>query len=422
MLFSTKSADDQQYNYIIDELISGESKEPFIKASLQALYDLVKKELLAKSANETHLAHFENIFSDRTVSITSLNIKSLQCAILFTIIARDLGEKKVPSFVGADYFLNNIGESWYPKFRSQDFEWDSYDKLLPIVCFHDDYQVKLKDLCISDETKLEGAPIVTPLNLSLADLNRTLANDIYLVGFTTNYLHVDGRNMSPLEFFMHDLAHKTIRQKELGTSSITRKNVKHFLDSAQYRNLTEEERYMCDYWIFLITHETEYVFAVLRQEEFFLTTKIGEDKHITKILGRVEAQDYTTEPFLNHFSSRSFYSFYKELLPDALQFKGIKRTYSEQDSVHIAEIQKWLLDSWNVFQTEWNKSIDSENEANATFNANFANLARHRPTPIVHANSKIINNAARWNHRKKGGQRRTIRKKKSKRKLYSRRR
>jgi hypothetical protein len=68
---------------------------PFVKAQLKLLRDVARKTVkfydgkVPEASIAIYKTHLTNIFSDDNVSITSLNIKSVQCAILFTKIFTD---------------------------------------------------------------------------------------------------------------------------------------------------------------------------------------------------------------------------------------------------------------------------------------------------------------------------------------------
>jgi hypothetical protein len=73
----------------------------------------------------TYQTYLENIFSDRTVSFTSLNIKSLQCAMLFTILTIHIPNPDKYNYGEL------IDDEIY--FRLKDKKWDTYEPVLAFI-------------------------------------------------------------------------------------------------------------------------------------------------------------------------------------------------------------------------------------------------------------------------------------------------
>jgi hypothetical protein len=433
------SEDPPKYWYLFHELAMtrGSDHLPLIKAHLQALYEVAYKtvegmpEGRTRDAAEEHLAH---IFTDRTVSITSLNIKSLQCAVLFRILqvwAGKIREDYDDPHVGGEEFLLYIGVLTMDEESKKaaglensptKAPWDSYESMLYYAANYkteyllrededgrtvlDDEPIKdigLEALILADERpdvypELNDKMIVTLLgDLSLFELNRSLADNLYILALSPTPVLADGYNMDSLTFLFHDAFHRKQRRKYSGTTPVTRGNVKRFLDSALYRDLTDDERHVCDMWIFLITHELLFQGAVQRQEEYFLSGPIGPEKDIHALQYK-RRHVYVLDKIASDITTRE-----SDRLAPAL--KGVLPP--SMTGAKKADVVRWLGASWLRFVSVWNSSFerkispaDAPGSLDVELNRiveDYGAVPRHIPEPTKWENERIQRNAEKWN-------------------------
>ena len=110
---------------------------PFIKAQLKLLEDTALMTVESYRSSPTadmdkYETHLKNIFSDDNVSFTSLNIKSAQCAILFTKMIHDTatGDEK------RKLRESDIDDGLYEFYKKAG--WDTYDVFLKLTDDHMD--------------------------------------------------------------------------------------------------------------------------------------------------------------------------------------------------------------------------------------------------------------------------------------------
>jgi hypothetical protein len=252
--------------------------QKLVKANLKVLEEFAIERIEQEKGQpyyEKCVARLTNIFREKEATITSLNIKALLCAVLFTeIIADKLTSKNYKK--EADFFDDLIRYSKditpYPLVPEVfKYFFDKFQKIKPIVDLDnikpleyykthlrkdDDY----KHLVIENDTgdvvpTLDKIVIATVLgSLSLEDINMSLANNIYLIGLSGEPVIADGFLVPPISFFWHDLAHID-GYKNLGLTETTNKNVREFLRSSEYSELNEEKQYMCNVYLFILQHE-----------------------------------------------------------------------------------------------------------------------------------------------------------------------
>jgi hypothetical protein len=231
-----------------------DSHIPFVKSQLQLLYKTAVRtvESYRGKATEAQMAtyqtHLDNIFRDRTVSFTSLNIKSLQCAMLFTILTIHIPNPDTNSY--RRYIIDDI---YFPLHA---IKWDTYE---PVLAFIKSKEMRYLDWLVIDETEspcipdLKNKAIVVLLGeMTLYELISSMTNDIYFCGLITSIANIDGREGgTPLGFLDHDLGHMADRFLFSRPEQIhqTNENVKQFLHFLN--NTSEHIRNTCLMWVFL---------------------------------------------------------------------------------------------------------------------------------------------------------------------------
>lgn len=278
--FHSKTITPKQYTTLVKANI--EVLKKFCEKRIKLEEDREEKSSLMEKQLPEYRKRFLAIFSDKEVSITSLNIKSLLCVALFTEImlvknefAAILHKAQEPGGL-SPYPLR-----WYTgrAMEERHFYVDMYEILNRLVDLS-----KVKDisyyrhiltgddrygrLIIDDDGKmpdLKGSTVIASIlgDLSLEDMNVSLANNIHLVGITDDVVIADGYCHTPLSFLFHDLFHISA-YSDLDATGIVRDNIWHFLNTSyEYRMLNGDgsgetpgdQKYMCNLWIFLIQHE-----------------------------------------------------------------------------------------------------------------------------------------------------------------------
>ena len=126
-----------QLNQMTCPTRTADSHIPFVKAQLKLLYDVARKTVnfydgkAPAAAIALYKTHLKNIFRDKIVSFTSLNIKSVQCAILFTKIFTDTASPEVT----LQLLDSGLDDKLYEFYSEKD--WDTYAKFLtltPVAC------------------------------------------------------------------------------------------------------------------------------------------------------------------------------------------------------------------------------------------------------------------------------------------------
>lgn len=338
---------------------------------------------------ETHLS---NIFKDRdarTFTISSLNIKSLQCSVLFTLMS----EEGVQNFEDSHTLFNSI--------ISTD-SWDTFQGMLDILPDLRTYSTDPTDLIIESELhsggssccpNLENKAIVVPLGeMSLEEIIRSMADNIYLIGLSTTSGFADGLFMDPFTFLIHDLAHRWYRLRNFGSTRETNHNIQVFLDRLFNDDIGESNVHACLVWLFLIIHEPTFP---LKQELFFLSGPIDEEKlQYVKDL-KVSPKWSETPIDIYDFLLYSFSNMNNRgtLLPKELQDE-LTTSASVRSS-----IKEWLRSSWLIFVEVWNMYIGKTVLARPLVNGEKNALFKQR----------VVQNITNWNKRPRKTTRRKTR-------------
>ncbi len=170
-----------------------------LRQNLHILYDAVRSvidnapiDAPAKEIFHVKLNTIQVHEPDGDLDIPSLNVKSLQCVILFTEICKRQRPLK--------YFY---GSHEYEQFVDK---YDDFDHTLNVMqnIGHDRYLPLLE--------KSGNRFLVLLGEMSLIELVSTMADNIYLIGITTENAWADGVELNPFEFMIHDLDHAAERE------------------------------------------------------------------------------------------------------------------------------------------------------------------------------------------------------------------
>jgi len=370
-----------------------DSHIPILKSYLLALRTTAEeavREFRTNTSSEFPMCetHLRNIFSDRdafTTTVTSLNIKSLQCSILFTLM--DPGG--IRSFEDSDKMFARILAT--PT-------WDTFRGMLELLASLRTFRTDPYDLVIESELasgeslcgpKLEHKALVLLTgNMTLYEILRSMADNIYIVGLSSTSGFADGIYMDPFTFLIHDLAHRRYRLTYFGTTPTTNSNIRRVLDAVQTSGLSESVIAACHLWIFLLIHEPTFP---LKQEEFFLSGPITKDKLDYVVTLRVSptwagGQTLDIYTFLVH----SFGNMNDRggLLPLELQ-EEMKAGRPVESS-----IKGYLEHTWNIFVEVWNMFVLSSAAS---------------PPAAGDFGARLVKNVSNWNSRRKMRRNRTKR-------------
>jgi len=321
----------------------------FIKAQLKLLHDTAHATVdsYIGSASEeeikTYHRHVNKIFRNRSrsVSFTALNIKSLQCAYLFSLMTKHIPNPEKRRY-GA-YIEDNL---WtYLK----GIDWLSYDAVLQLCTDFEpeDEEYDLKWLLVEDEFGGDGgswcipsfknkAVIVLLGELTLYELVWSLAHDVYFVGLVPGLAYADGALMHPVSFLAHDLDHMHDRlflckEEKAGREAEINARVVHFLAFLDV-DANAAVRQTCLMFLFLyMHHEIECKEAILLQDV------IAADSGIFRPESVEDELIYLPGRFLGHHDLHGF-------LPAELQVAGITE----------AAVIDWLRGEWTTFTATWN--------------------------------------------------------------------
>lgn len=440
--------DKPYYKYLFTEFhkrgLTLAQYQELVKANLKVLWEFANERVHQEKGQpyyEKYMIRIANIFREKEATITSLNIKALLCAVLFTEIIAD--KLKSKNYKKEDDFLGDLinyskDKTPYPLIPEIfKYFFDKFDKIKPIIDLdnikplqyyreHLKRDIDYRYLLIENDTgdvvpKLDNIVIATVLGtLNLEDINMSLANNIYLIGLTGEPTVADGFFVPPISFFWHDLTHIG-SYEDLGLTETTKKNVREFLISSEYSELSEEEQYMCNVYLFILQHEfntyegENFPYELFesngnspvykngenpdkllnnskyhrrtngkkinkRVGEYFLSGEINLD--ITDIVGKMRLYKHGVKlvELSTHFTIKSIKplkyglepEFYR-LLPERFQREikqrrhQIYRNKNFRDDTVFMEVKKWYEDAWTVFKQTWNAYIHNNT---VKYNAN----------------------------------------------------
>jgi hypothetical protein len=321
-----------------------ESHIPFVKAQLAILHRVARATVdsyrAAASEEDIKLYHryVRKIFSNNRVSLTALNIKSLQCAYLFSLMT-----KHIPNPEKRRYGAYIEDSLWT---YLSEVRWTSYDAVLQRCIDHepDEEEYDLKWLLIEDEfggdetwciPSLKNKAIIVLLGeLSLYELVWSLAQDVYFIGLIPGLGYADGAMMHPVSFLTHDLDHMHDRlllcqEEKGGRGAEINARTLHFLGFLAARDAAVQQT--CLMFLFLyMHHEIECKEAILLQDV------IAADSGPFRPGGEEDELIYLPDRFLRQ---NDFHGF----LPAALKEGATAETVIE-----------WLRGEWLIFTETWN--------------------------------------------------------------------
>ena len=362
---------------------------PFIKAQLKLLEDTARMTVesyrprVPEALMKTYETHVTNIFKDTTVSFTSLNIKSAQCAILFTKMFHDTatGDEK------RKLRESDIDDGLYKFYKKAG--WDTYDVFLKLTDDHMDlpYTVFTDEDGHCIPNCKNKAIIVLLGEMTLFELLWSLSNDLYFVGLPTQTQYADGRFFIPTTFLEHDLAHITAR-----------------LDTVPEGVREEENRNVKKCLLYINDKSKEIQDAVLLFLFLYMHLEVQGDNEALLV-------PHTADSGL--FRPNNPHKFYREDVIRRLKSRSdLGGFLPEGHAVTDVALEAWLRGQWAIFVEHWNASLLEE----------ARDIENMGPSPTTRARylAKTARNASKWNSRRQsssrsphsGSRRKTIRQKK----------
>ena len=310
--------------------------EDNIRQNMAIIFDATQKVLddaaipaAAKAALNAKLARIKG--EDKGATLIALNIKSLQCVILMTQICKIVNPAKSTM---ANYPDESIAEEYAA--LTAGGHWDNYDHLYNLIKTGPYLLSIYKTLIGKQYSKTEyccpnlsGARILVLLGeMTLLELVDTMADNIYLIGVTTEIEWADGNEYTPFEFMHHDLVHASNREYGFGNYGkgmlqLEREFIDHIKANPGAYDL---DKLMIP--LFLFMHE-------LPRREFYLLRKnISNLSYESTIKnGFVGKLEYWRNP-----------KFYGGLLPEA-----VREGSDEGIIAYLDECFTLLKNSWNAF-------------------------------------------------------------------------
>ena len=347
-----------------------------MKAQLKLLLDVATKTVnfYDGKAPSIYKTHLKNIFSDDKVSFTSLNIKSVQCAILFTKIFRDTASPETARALHD----SDLDDKLYDFYTEKD--WDTYAKFLRLTDDH----MELPYIVFDDE---EGhcipncknkAIIVLLGEMTLFELLWSLSNDLYFVGLPAQIQFADGNLHTPTTFLEHDLGHMTAR-----------------LDNRSEALRDQENANVKKCLLYINDKSKEIQDAVLLFLFLYMHLEVQGDNEALLI-------PHTATSGL--FRPNNPHKFYREDVIRLLKSRNdLGGFLPEGHAVTDAALEGWLRGQWAIFVEHWNACLLGE--------AREIESAGLSPTTKARYVAKTARNARKWNSRSRGG-RKTVRQKK----------
>jgi len=306
-----------------------DSHIPFVQAQLVLLEKTVRRRI-ASFDSAAASKYVETIFSNRTISFTSLNIKGIQVAFLFNFLL--------------DYPVRGGIYGELAKLK-----WEEYDVVLGFLAANSEKE-NLGCLLI-DETPpciplLNNKAIVVLLGvMTLEEIVWSIAQNVYFIGLVTDYSMADGAPLDPVSFLSHDMGHMQDRfligSPESTQMTVQKINVRinHFLHFIGEKS--EALRSTCLFFLFLYLHH-----EIRHQEQIFLRKKI------TMAMSLFEPSNARIlDSIILKLSIKNDLG---GLLPVELHDRR------DRDS-----LEAWLRDQWIQFMEEWNRflGVFAENAA-----------------------------------------------------------
>ena len=349
-----------------------DSHLPFIKAQLKLLEDTAHRTVeshrsgVTKAAIALYKTHLKNIFRDAIVSFTSLNIKSAQCAILFTKMIHDTATEVEKRQLRE----SDIDDGLYEFYKTAG--WDTYDVFLTLTDDHMDlpYTVFTDEDGHCIPNCKNKAIIVLLGEMTLFELLWSLSNDLYFVGLPTQTQYADGRFYIPTTFLEHDLGHMIAR-----------------LDTVPEAVREEENRNVKKCLLYINDKSKEIQDAVLLFLFLFMHLEVQGDPTVLRVPHTVDSGLFRRD---DHPHSR----FYKGNIIQRLKSRDdLGGFLPEGHATTDAALEAWLLSQWLIFIEHWNACLSAE-AAEAAVNIEYTKASGNRYL------AKTFKNAASWNRRK----------------------
>ena len=314
---------------------------PFVKAQLVLLHRVARatvdsySELAEPDSIRRYHTIVHKIFRNKQVSLTALNIKSLQCAYLFSLMTKHIPNPEKRRY-GA--YIEDSLWTYLSKIR-----WTSYDAVLRLCAEHepDEEEYDLKWLIVEDEfddgsciPSLKGKAIIVLLGeLSLYELVWSLAQDVYFIGLIPGLGFADGAIMHPLSFLVHDLDHmhdrlRLCQEEKGGRGAEINARVLHFLGFLADRDVAVQQT--CLMFLFLYMHH-----EIECKETILLQDVIAADSGPFRPGGEEDELSYLPDRFLRQNDFAGF-------LPPLPSSKD------------VAAVIEWLRGEWLIFTEAWN--------------------------------------------------------------------
>jgi hypothetical protein len=376
-----------QLNQMTCPTRTADSHIPFIKAQLKLLYDVASKTIkfydgkVPEAATVVYKTHLKNIFRDKIVSFTSLNIKSVQCAILFTKIFTDTASPEVTRKL----LESGLDDKLYEFYSEKD--WDTYAKFLTLTDGH----MELPYTVFTDEDghcipNCKNKAIIVLLGeMTLFELLWSLSNDLYFVGLPAQIQFADGNLHTPTTFLEHDLGHMTAR-----------------LDNRSEDLRNQENANVKKCLLYINDKSKEIQDAVLLFLFLYMHLEVQGDNEALLV-------PHTADSGL--FRPNNPHKWYREDVIRRLKSRSdLGGFLPEGHAVTDAALEAWLRGQWAIFVEHWNASLREE----------AREIENVGPSPTTQARylAKTVRNAHKWNSRRRssphsgGYKRKTIRHKK----------
>ena len=361
---------------------------PFIKAQLKLLYDVARKTVnfydgkVPETATALYKTHLKNIFRDKIVSFTSLNIKSVQCAILFTKIFTDTASPEVTRKL----LESGLDDKLYEFYSEKD--WDTYATFLTLTDDH----MELPYTVFTDEDghcipNCKNKAIIVLLGeMTLFELLWSLSNDLYFVGLPAQIQFADGNLHTPTTFLEHDLGHMAAR-----------------LDNRSEALRDQENANVKKCLLYINDKSKEIQDAVLLFLFLYMHLEVQGDNEALLV-------PHTADSGL--FRPNNPHKWYREDVIRRLKSRSdLGGFLPEGHAVTDAALETWLRGQWAIFVEYWNASL--REEAREIENVGPSSNTRARYL------AKTVRNADKWNSSRRrssphsgGYKRKTIRQKK----------
>ncbi len=336
-------------NEVICKKPAKEEFEKGISDNLSILYEVIKRVIesdkIPCSLKKKSLDYLERIKSEVIqYSIKNMNLKSLQCVILVTLLIMEknnysdevLMKSYPPEYKIMDIFEQLfLSNNWLDLKKIEEICMEEYylRKILKKFKRPTFQQIARNQIpeSIEYEKNMENVRICVLLGeLSLEEILDSEFNLVHLIGITTEMEWADGRYYTPFEFFHHDLVHAENIEANITNEGMLEYGL--FYKYLKEKKLTLGEKYD-DYIImlFLIFHES------------FNTAEILENKTIPTM----EDVDAGSSGFIKDVKSWMNPRFFEGLLPPKI--KDIENEEEKREKI-IPYLNETLEELYKEYQ------------------------------------------------------------------------